>query len=241
MSIEFGLLILAAYLLGSVPAAYLAARFSRGIDLRRYGTGQVGAGNLWRTTSWKFGLPVGIFDLVKGMAMVWAAQLMGLGIAQQVAVGLAVIIGHNWPVFLRFNGGRGVATTLGVVFILMPWGIAVFCAIASVTILLKSSPLPVLVGIAVLPLVSWFFGQPLGIAEPLPITLGLLVMFLIIVIRRLTAPLPAGVSVDIKQLLLNRLLFDRDIRDGKAWVRRVPPEASSTEQPLSQQENQRRG
>ena len=92
MAIEFVLLVLGAYLLGSVPVSYLAARFSRGIDLRQYGTGQVGAGNLWRMTSWRLGLPVGIFDLGKGIAMVWVAQLVGLGIAQQVTVGSATKI-----------------------------------------------------------------------------------------------------------------------------------------------------
>ena len=111
------ILIVVAYLLGSVPTSYLAAR-SRGIDLRQHGTNQVGGGNLWRTTSRKLGLLVGIFDLVKGLAMVWVAQLLGLETAQQLVVGLAAIIGHDWPVFLRFHGGRGIATSLGIIIIL---------------------------------------------------------------------------------------------------------------------------
>jgi len=231
MAIEFVLLVLAAYLLGSVPAAYLATRLSRGVDIRQYGSGNVGVANLWRLTSRWLAILVGIFDLAKGMVMVWVAQEIGLGIAEQVTVGVAAIIGHNWPVFLGFSGGRGILTTLGVVFILMPWGIAVFLAIASFTILLKSSPLPVLAGIASLPLVSWFFSQPL------PVTLGFLAIFLIIVIRRLTARQPIAVSIGKKELLLNRLLFDRDIRDRKAWIHRAPPEVSSTEQ----QEKQKKG
>jgi len=228
---EFGLLTLAAYLVGSVPAAYLAARLSRGIDLRQHGSGQLGAGNLLRTTSKRLAAPVAIYDVGKGAAMVWAAQLVGLGIAQQVAVGLAAIIGHNWPVFLRFNGGRGVATTLGVAFFLMPWGIVVFVVIASPTIWLKSSPLPVLGGIAALPLASW------GLNQPPAVTLGLLAMFLILVIRRLAVPRAAiAASVSSRELLVNRLLFDRDIRDRKAWVNRKPQEASSTKQSIGQQE-----
>ena len=235
MAIEFVLLVLAAYLLGSVPAAYLATRLSRGVDIRQYGSGNVGVANLWRLTSRWLAILVVIFDLAKGMVMVWVAQEIGLGIAEQVTVGVAAIIGHNWPVFLGFSGGRGILTTLGVVFILMPWGIAVFLAIASFTILLKSSPLPVLAGIASLPLVSWFFSQPL------PVTLGFLAIFLIIVIRRLTARQPIAVSIGKKELLLNRLLFDRDIRDRKAWIHRAPPEVSSTEQPLGQQGKQGKG
>ncbi len=225
MAIEFALLILAAYLLGSVPAAYLAAKLSRGIDIRQYGSGNVGAANLLKLTSKRVAIPIIIFDVGKGMAMVWAAQLLGLGITHQVTVGLAAIIGHNWPVFLHFSGGRGILTTLGVVFILMPWGLVVFLAIASFTILLKSSPLPVLAGITALPLVSWLFSQPLGVEEPLPITLGFLAIFLIVVIRRLTAPqCVSAVSIGKKQLLLNRLLFDRDIRDREAWINQRPSE-----------------
>ena len=141
-------LILGAYLLASVPASYLVAKWSRGIDLRQYGTGQVGAGNLWRMTSWRLGLPVGIFDLSKGLVMVWVAQLVGLGIAEQVTVGLAAIIGHNWPIFLRFNGGRGIGTSLGVILIvplinnLAPWGIVTVVTIIAVGMLIMhSSPL----------------------------------------------------------------------------------------------------
>ena len=234
-------LILGAYLLGSVPVSYIVAKLSRGIDLRQYGTGQVGAGNLWRLTSRRLALPVGIFDLIKGLLMVWVAQSVGLDITQQLAVGLAVIIGHNWPIFLRFSGGRGVGTTIGVIIILplindmTPWATVAFLTILIIgTLIMRSSPVPVFVGVMVLPLVSWFY-------EPLPVTLGFLAMFLIIVIKRLTAPRSGeAVLVSKGQLLLNRLLFDRDIMDRKAWMYRVPPEASSTGQ-SSEKQKPRKG
>ncbi|MBA7494141.1 Glycerol-3-phosphate acyltransferase [subsurface metagenome] len=242
MVTEFALLTIGAYLLGSVPAAYLAAKWSRGIDLRQYGTGNVSVGNLWRMFSKRLAIPVVIFDLGKGAAVVWAAQLLGLGVVQEVTVGLAAIIGHNWPVFLRFNGGRGILTTIGVVFLLMPWGIVVILAGALLALLIKTSPLPTLGGIAILPLVSWFFGQPLGIEEPLPVTLGFLAIFLVMIIRRLTAPKSAdAVSVSKKQLLLNRLLFDRDIRDREAWLHQASPKASSTEQARLQKKKRKKG
>jgi len=224
MAIEFVLLLLATYLLGSVPAAYLAAKWSCGIDLRQYGSGNVGATNLLGLTSKWIAIVVIIFDLAKGMAMVWAAQLVGLGIAQQVAVGLAAIIGHNWPVFLRFNGGRGLLTILGIALILplisglIPWEIVAFFAVAAVVFFtVHSIPLGTGAGIAAVPLVSW------GLGEPPPMTLGFLAMFLIMVIRRLTAPKTSvTASVPPGQLLLNRLLFDRDIRDREAWISRQP-------------------
>ena len=242
MAIEFVLLVLAAYLLGSAPAAYLVARLSRGIDIRQYGSGNVGVANLWRLTSRWLAILVVIFDLAKGMVMVWVAQEIGLGIAEQVTVGVAAIIGHNWPVFLGFSGGRGVLTTLGVALILpsinglVPWGAIVALAIAGIgAFVVHNLPLGVGAAVVALPLVSW------GFAEPLPFTLGFLAMFLIVVIRRLTARQTIAVSIGKKQLLLNRFLFDRDIRDKEAWVHRVPPEASSSKQPLGQQGKQGKG
>ena len=216
-------LIVIAYLLGSVPTSYLAAR-SRGIDLRQQGTKQVGGGNLWRTTSRKLGLLAGLFDFVKGWVMVWVAQLQGLDVALQIAVGLAAVVGHNWPVFLRFHGGRGIATSLGIIIILpfindmSPWPSAAFMIIlVAGAIILRRTHVPVLAGMVALPIVSW------GFREPLPVTMGFLAIFLVIVIKRLTAqPIVETTSVSKSQLLLNRLLFDRDIRDRKSWISRKP-------------------
>jgi len=228
MAIEFGLLTLGAYLLGSVPAAYLAARWFRGIDIRQFGTGNVGASNLLRLTSKRIAIPVIIFDLGKGLAMVWVAQLMGLDITQQVTVGLAAIIGHNWPVFLRFNGGRGILTTLGIVFILAPWppwlGLIVL-VIAYGMAPFRQLALGTIIAVASLPVFSWFLPQLFGIEKPLPITLGFVAIFLLAVVRRLTAPRTLfTASVTPGQLFVNRLLFDRDIRDRKAWMNRKLPE-----------------
>jgi len=232
MAIEFGLLIAGAYLLGSVPSAYLVVKWSRGIDIRQYGSGNVGVTNLLELTSKRLGIPVIFFDLAKGAVMVLAAKLVGLSIAQQVIVGLAAIIGHNWPVFLRFNGGRGVLTTIGIAFlfsivyglclreysnILSPWPILVFGIIfLGNAFIIHNVPLGISTGIAAFPLVSW------GVGEPTPLTLGYLAMFLILVIRRLAAQPPVRVtSISKKQILVNRLLFDRDIRDREAWIHRV--------------------
>ena len=230
MAIWF-VLILAAYLLGSFPAAYLAAKLTRGIDIRQYGTGQVGGGNLWRMTSWKLGLPVGAFDVGKGMVMVWVAQLLGMSVAQQLVVGAAAVIGHNWSVFLRFGGGRGVATAMGVILILplinemTPWPtITCFACLVAGSVMLRSSPLPVMVGVASLPIVS-------AIYEPVTTTLGFLAILLIMVTKRLVAPRAAeATSVSKKVILLNRLLFDRDIMDRKVWMSRLPFKAKDLEE-----------
>ena len=162
--------------------------------------------------------------------MVWVGQMFGLSIGQQLAVGVAAIIGHNWPVFLRFSGGRGIGATLGVVIILILinhlslWVVIAFLAIIAVgMIILHSTAVPVLAAITALPLISWGFGQPLSV------TLGFLAILLVVVTRRLTASNSTAASSDKKQLLLNRLLFDRDIRDRDAWVYRRPGQQEKQE------------
>jgi acyl phosphate:glycerol-3-phosphate acyltransferase len=214
-------LMLVGYLLGSVPASYLAAR-SRGIDLRIQGTRQVGGGNLWRTTSRTLGLLVGFFDFFKGLLMVWVAYLVGLDTGWQLLVGLAVIVGHNWPVFLRFHGGRGIATLVGIVAILpivndiSPWpSVIAVGSVVVITVIFRTSAVPVLFGAASLPLTSWLFGEEDSVA------LTYFAIFLIIVIKRLTAQKAREKrQTGIGQLLWNRLLYDRDIADRKAWVGR---------------------
>ncbi len=121
--LEFGLLLVAAYLVGSIPMAYLVVKWRYGEDIRQYGSGQVGASNVFRSFSKPLGVLVFIYDVGKGVLMVWIAHGLGMGLALQVAIGLAVIVGHNWPVFLHFNAGRGLATTIGVAFYLLPWGL----------------------------------------------------------------------------------------------------------------------
>ena len=216
-------LIIGAYILGSIPVSLLAAR-ARGIDLRRHGTGQVGAGNLWRTTSRKLGLTIGIFDFGKGAIMMWIASGLGLDAGQQMVVGLAAVVGHNWPIFLRFHGGRGAATSLGIVIFNpvlndLSWWPSVIGvgAVVVLTILVRTSAVPVLIGAASLPVTTFIFNETVAVIT------AYLAMFLIIVIKRLTAQaIPEGIKISRNQLILNRLLFDRDIRDRTTWIHRKP-------------------
>jgi len=237
MSIEFILLIIAAYLLGSVPAAYLVAKWLRGIDIRQYGSGNVGASNISAIVSKRWSIPVTIFDIGKGALTVWAAQMLGLGTAEQVIIGIITITGHIWPVFLRFRGGRGIFTTLGVILILSPKLGLIVSVLAYLFAPFRQLSLGVLVGLTSLPVLSWFLSQPLGIDKPLPLTLGLVAMLLLAIFRRLTAPRsPVTASVPRGELIINRLLFDRDIRDRKAWISQTRAAVSSGEQPPEQEE-----
>ena len=219
------LLILGAYLLGSVPAAYLAAKLSRGIDLRQYGSGNVGVSNLLKVTPKWLAIPVIIFDAGKGALAVWIAQLVGLGVLEQVAVGIAAIIGHNWPVFLRFSGGRGIMTVIGVGLMLAPLPTIAAVILAFIGLPFGLLAATTLIVIVLLPIAIWFLSEPLGTEEPLIITLGFVTVLVIAIIRRLTAPKTSLTdSVSRGQLIVNRLFFDRDIRDRKAWINRRPAE-----------------
>jgi len=171
---------------------------------------------------------VTIFDVGKGALMVWVAQRLGLDVAQQAAAGIAAIIGHNWPIFLRFQGGRGIFTSLGVIAMLSPW----LGLIALVSPYLFAPFRQVSLGVAlvliILPILNWFASHPLGVEEPLPVTLSLLAILLIIIFRRLSAPRsPISASVSTGELIINRLLFDRDIRDREVWIYRAPGKAGS--------------
>src|SRR5918911_1316736 len=130
-----------SYVVGSIPAAYLAGK-SRGIDLRRYGSGNLGATNVVRTLGWKIGLVVFAFDVAKGAApvLLFPPLVDGPLSRQVVAIvcGVAAILGHFRPIFLRFGkGGKGVATAAGVFFALAPLpmlaALAVFALVVMVS------------------------------------------------------------------------------------------------------------
>lgn len=121
------LLLLAAYLLGAVPSSYLVARSLRGIDLRQHGSGNLGATNTFRVLGWKAATPVFLFDMAKGFVpAALFPRLDGEAAgAWALAYGAAAIVGHVFSVYVRFKGGKGVATSAGVFLALAPWAVAV--------------------------------------------------------------------------------------------------------------------
>jgi len=237
MVIKFILLIIGAYLLGSVPAAYVIARWRRGIDIRKYGSGNVGAANVLAAVSRWWSIPVTLFDIGKGAFAVWLAQLLGLGAAQQVTVGIFAIIGHNWPVFLQFKGGRGVFTSLGVITMLSPKLGLIILVMPYLLAPIRQVSLGVFIALLSLPFFSWFLSQPLDIEERLPITLGLITLALMGLSKRLMASRTAlSQSVPTAKLMVTRMLFDRDIWDRKAWINQPRPELNSAEKPAETDE-----
>jgi len=111
----------AGYLGGSIPFGYLAARIFRGVDIRTYGSGNIGATNVGRLMGRGWAIGVALFDMAKGGLVVLAARLCGVADPWILAAaGLAGVCGHNFPVWLGFRGGKGVATSYGVLFFLDP-------------------------------------------------------------------------------------------------------------------------
>lgn len=113
--------IAAAYLLGAIPTSYLVVRLVRGEDLRQLGSGNLGATNLYRTLGWRYAVPVGLFDLLKGAVPVLVfGPRAGGGELIPLLLGVAALLGHVFSVFVKFHGGKGVATGAGIVLGLAP-------------------------------------------------------------------------------------------------------------------------
>jgi acyl phosphate:glycerol-3-phosphate acyltransferase len=157
------LLILIGYLLGSVPAGFILGSMS-GVDVRRSGSGNVGATNVARVVGKRQGILTLIADSAKGFVPVILATQVGARLAVIVLVGIAAFLGHLYPIFLKFKGGKGVATALGVFLALAPTATLVLIAIFAATVL--SSRIVSLSSIAIAvaaPVIFWLFHYPASV------------------------------------------------------------------------------
>lgn len=125
-----------AYLLGSIPSGYLVGRLLRGIDIRTSGSGNVGALNTFHQVGLAPAILVLAADIIKAVLAVLIAEWLVASSWGTFAAAVAVVAGHNWPVFLAFQGGKGVATVLGVSFMVLPWLTLITLAFASSIVLL---------------------------------------------------------------------------------------------------------
>lgn len=156
------LLLAAAYVLGSTPSSWLAGRLA-GVDLSRRGSGNLGGTNVFRVLGWRWALPVVVVDVAKGFVPAWLFPAWdGSGMPQlALAYGLAAIAGHVWSVFLRFRGGKGVATSGGVLLALAPVATAVGGLVwGGLVLLTRTVSVASLAAATSLPLLTWVFDQP---------------------------------------------------------------------------------
>lgn len=189
------------YLLGSIPFAYIAGRLKKGVDIRQVGGGNMGALNTMREIGRTIGLAVLIADIAKGLVAVLIARWLGLSMPWIFIVGFAAVVGHNWPIFLGFKGGKGAATTIGVLLALVPHEFAISLAVMALVIIVTSNyRLAIAIGLALLPLTIWQLNGS-GILIAYSIALSLFLS-----IRSLTDFRGAVATTDKRK----NLIFDRE-------------------------------
>ncbi|MCL6459678.1 MAG: glycerol-3-phosphate 1-O-acyltransferase PlsY [Gorillibacterium sp.] len=173
-----GLAALVSYLLGSISFSLIIGKMIKGIDIRQHGSGNAGATNTLRILGKGPAILVLSLDVCKGIGAVWLGRWLGGGeIWVEIACGIAVIIGHNWPVFFGFKGGKGIATTIGVLITLSFWpalfagvfailaiavsryvsvGSLLFTALMPVFLLLTESPIELFWASLIIALLAFF-------------------------------------------------------------------------------------
>lgn len=200
-----------SYLLGSVPFAFIIGKL-RGVDLRKVGTRNVGGSNLWHSVGKLEGAIAAILDIGKGAAAVWLSQKLGFPPSIQAASAVAVVAGHDWPVFLGFQGGRGIGSALGAMLLLVPKAMGLSLIFYALGFFARALGLGVAMGVLALPFFTWLQGYPF------PHVAAATLMFIFMVVRRLTG---IGVLEEIKaspykrKLIIYRILFDNNYGWGR--------------------------
>jgi glycerol-3-phosphate acyltransferase PlsY len=214
--IDSVLVILVAYLIGAVPVAYLTGRVLRGIDIREYGSGNLGPSNIWQNVSKPATIAVGLIEIGQACAGILLAKATGQSLTVQVLAGIAALGAHNWCPFLRLDGGRGVGFAIGFMLVLSWPALGAFTVISLAGVLLRAVPQFVGLGILSAPFWAMIAGQ-----QP-EIVAGLAGVAALIMIKRIFGnDVTALAGPHGGEVFLNRLLFDRDTRERERWVRRV--------------------
>ena len=215
-------LYLYAYLVGSVPTAYIIGQLVKGIDIRQYGSGNVGGTNVFYSVGRGWIVPLGLFEVFgKGASPIligtYALDLDRSSLALTM-VPLCAIVGHNWTALLKFTGGRGISVISGALLFIAPLELALFIAvILGGWFLSRSSSTWVYISLLLLPIWS------ILLAEPLAVTWLCVGIIGLVSAKRLVSnwdPLPT--NLPWQRAMFNRLLKDRDTDRREDWAHRTP-------------------
>ena len=202
------------YLVGGVPLGWMFVHWKRfGLDVRRYGSGNIGTSNVYRHAGIDIAVFVGPLQFAQGFVPVLVSRLLGYPIYVAVLVAVAAVVGNAWPVYLRFNGGRGVAVATGAVAAVSLAGLIALLVCYAYGALRGRIAVGVLAAFVVLPVVALLADRPDGAVE----AAGFTALLLIVVTRRLEGlPDDARTYGHAWRLARDRLIFDQ--RPGRPLV-----------------------
>ena len=161
MEAKIALAMILGYLLGSIPFAYIIGRLKKGVDIREVGGGNVGALNTYREIGPIYGLGVLAADILKGAFPVWIATWLGLDLEWICVAGFAAVVGHNWPIFIKFKGGMGAATVIGVLTALTPVPLLISAGIVILLIAITRNVRLSLFALVLVLVFDWVFNKEL--------------------------------------------------------------------------------
>jgi glycerol-3-phosphate acyltransferase PlsY len=203
--------IIIAYLLGSISAAYIITRLLTGKDIRRLGSGNAGANNVYRHVGLRAAIPVAILDVSKGTAAVAIAHwLLDTPFFEPHLVvllaGLAVVAGHIWSIYLKFSGGNGLSATIGALAIIMPWELLIVVALTlAIKVITRNLVLSINISLLSVPISAWFLERE-----------WMYVVFCIALIIMLVLNFTPQIKADLAKAGGGRNLFNEFLRRGKS-------------------------
>ena len=151
--------IVIGYLIGSIPSAYIMARLRKGIDIREFGVGNMGAANVIRHVGVWEGIVVGLVVITKGAAAIIITRDLSVPQYWVLGAGFSALLGHNFPIFVGFKGGKGSATILGIFLVLAPKETGIILGIMAIPFLItRNFAFAISVSFIFMPLLIWLFG-----------------------------------------------------------------------------------
>ena len=158
--------IIIGYLLGSIPTAYIVSRIRKGIDIRNIGSRNMGGANVMREIGAREGVLVGLIDIAKGAGAILIAQALNISELWVFGAGFAALVGHNFPVFARFRGGRGSATIIGIFLVLAPEAMLITLVVVAIPFFTtRKFGAALLIGLGLLPLFLWLLEGSLALVR----------------------------------------------------------------------------